>query len=439
MTPWQTLQLLLVCGVLAFVAYACYARRVARATATTTAREGFAPSVLNTTCPQHPTLVTRPPNAPPCPEVPLAAFAPDALHLPCDTAREYPPVWIPVDTSLAKVLADYRAPTDPATFGSAWTASQVAPNFADVFSGYQRLALRTIHRTFGHKHRIHFVHKGNWHQLLPNLAGNNPLGTHFRADTLDDALRMDYVKSQVLAHYGGYWIPPDTIVVRPRLHEWLRGTVLPGARASPDVPEAPLLVVAGHRELGYSVADGLGAPATKWTHDATFLFAEPQNPVMRAVAHQMQTLVTKSFDHSDYDYRQRFTKALHAYATPQRHGPLAKTVVVLPDATAGAVDETGDPVTVDHYFRQRPLEHLPHPDTRWFVVDTADRRVTGYANHAWFAHLSEDAIVQSPMWLAMLYRRGVGVEGADGNVRVTAALLAENHPLARGWVRGWGN
>jgi hypothetical protein len=36
----------------------------------------------------------------------------------------------------------------------------------------------------------------------------------------------------------------------------------------------------------------------------------------------------------------------------------------------------------------------------------------------------------------MLYRRGVGVEGADGNVRVTAALLAENHPLVRGWVRG---
>ena len=438
------LQTVLVLVALALIVYACYDRwQARRSTAATESEAFYAPSILNTTTPDRGTLVTRPADADAadgCPDVPLAAFAPDAFYLPGDARREYPPVWVPVDTSLAKVLADYRAPTDPGTFGAAWTASQVAPAFEDVFAGYQRLALRTLHLAFGQRHRIVFVHKGNWHTLLPNLAGSNPLGNHFRADALPDALRMDYVKAQVLAHYGGYWVPPDTIVTRPDFHQWMTTTVLPTARADPNVPaDVPLLVTAGHRALGYSVVDGTGAPATKWTHDASVLFAEPHNPVMRAVANRMQTLVTRSFDHSAYTYHQWFTKALHAYAAPSKHGRLAYTVVVLPDAVAGAVDETGDPVTVDHYFRQRPLEHLPSRDARWFVVDTPDRRVTGYPKHEWFAYLTEDAIVQSQLWVAMLYRRGLQLEaaGASGNVRVTAALQADNHPLVGTWAKGW--
>lgn len=435
------LQVFFVTLVLVMIGYVCYDRWQTRRTHVTS--EAFTnPMIVHNKEQNQLSVVTRPSDADAtdCPEVPLTAFEPEVFYLPHDVEKQFPPVWVPIDTRLAKVLADYRSPTDPGTFGNAWTVSQLPPAFEDVFSGYQRLCLRTIHLAFGRDHRILFLHKGNWHKFLPNLVGSNPLGNHFRADTLPYALRIDYVKSQILAHYGGYWVPPDTILTRQDIHTWMTHTVLPTARADPNLPkDVPLVVMAGTRELGYNVTDGAGGASTKWTHDTSFLFAEPHNPVMRAVANRMQMFVTRSFEHNAYPNQQWFTKAMHTYSIPSKHGRLSHTLIKLPDAVAGAVDEHGDPVTVDHYFRQRPLEHLPSRDARWFVVDSPDRRITGYPKYEWFAYLTEEAIVQSHLWISILYRRGLQLEraGTTGNVRMTTALHAKNHPLLDTWFNSW--
>jgi hypothetical protein len=307
-----------------------------------------------------------------------------------------------------------------------------------VFSGYERLALRTIYNTFGLKHKIIFVHKGNWHELLPNLAGTSPVGNHFRSDSLDDDMRMDYVKSQILCHYGGYWVPVDTIVTTPDVHEWMTNVVLPLQREKASLAsDVPLVAIGGHKEQGYSVVDNTGAAVAKWTVDSAVIYAEPQNPVMRAIANQMQIFVTKSYNHSDYSYGQWFTKAFQAYTNVKRQGALAQTVMILPDAITGSVDDTGSPVTVDHYFRQRPLENLPNEAMRWMVVNTHERRVSSYRKHEWFTYITEEAIVQSPMWISMVYRRGLGLDGKANNVRSTAGFTTDAHPLLETWISGW--
>lgn len=358
-------------------------------------------------------------------------------YKPNDPDGAFPPVWVPVDESIAKVLQDYRPPDDPCTWANvvgegvaALPASQVPPDFADVFRGYQRLALLSLHLAFGARHRILFVHKGNWHRLCPQLGGNNPLANRFR--TLSDTMRLDYVKSHVLAHYGGYWVPPDTVIVRSDLHAYVHDDVLPQARNDPNVPyDVPLLVVSGVRQLHHGAT-------TEWFKDDSVLFAEPQNPVLLALANQMHLALSDSAQ-PDYDFHQRFTKALHVYSSPTLNGERARSVVVLPPCCAGAIDADGVPVTADHYFRQRPLDHLPHPDARWFVVDTPDRRITRYPKYEWFAYLSEDAIVQSQLWVSLLYRRALQMDSGDasGNHRRSVSLHDEHHPLRLAWVRSW--
>jgi len=348
-----------------------------------------------------------------------------------------------VDSSIAKVLQDYR----PASGGDAGTGrcfgqlealprSQLPPDFADVFRGYQRLSLLSLHLAFGRQHKIFFVHKGNWNTLLPrqSLAACTPNG-HLFADTLSDGLRLDWVKSHILATYGGYWFPPDALVVRDDLHTWMHEDILPTARANPNVPlDTPLLVLAGIREVAHS-------QATEWFKDSNVLFAEPRNPVLLRMAAQLDKVVRTAPAHSSYDNQNWFTKALHVYSSPQRHGVLARSVVVLPPSVNGAVDNTGQVVTAEQYFRQRPLDHLPHPDAYWFVVDTPDRRITSYPRYEWFAYLTEEAIVQSTLWISLLYRRALGMDTESntqqGTFRRSVALHDERHPLRLAWVRSW--
>lgn len=379
---------------------------------------------------------------------PTDPSTPPFYHKPNDVDRAYPPVWVPVDSSIAKVLQDYRPPNG-GDDGCGWCVtseheqpvlaalprSQQPPDFADVFRGYQRLALLSLHLAFGRHHKIIFVHKGNWHRLVPSITKCSQNG-HLFADTLSDGMRLDYIKSHILATYGGYWFPPDALVVRSDIHEWMHEDVLPTARAKPYVPlDTPMVVVGGIREVQHG-------DTTEWFKDDSVLFAEPRNPVMLSLARQMHQLANAAPTHSDYDHRNWFTKALHVYSSPQLHGELARSVVVLPPSTSGAVDDTLTPVTAEQYFRQRPLDHLPHPDTRWFVVDTPDRRITSYPRYEWFAYLTEEAIVQSTLWVSLLYRRALGMEhdgegGQRGTFRRSVALGDEGHPLRLGWGRSW--
>lgn len=376
-------------------------------------------------------------------------------YKPVDTTRQYPPVWIPVDTMMSKVLQDYRSPDDPSTWAlsagdglSALPVSQIPPDFADVFRGYQRLALLTIFLAFGRQHKIIFVHKGNWHKLLPHLAGQNPVGSHFRSNAMSEAMRQDYIKSQILAYYGGYWCPPDTIVTRSDLHAFLHDTVIKKVRNNPSLPyDTPVMVVAGQQELPYE-------GATRFVTDSSFVFAEPRNPVLLDIANQMQVIVTKSYDHGGYEYNHYFTNTLHQYATSPTHASKAVSIIRLPADVNGTIDERGDPVKADHYFRQRPLDHLPHPNIHWFVVNSSDGRITQYPNYEWFAYLSEEAIVQSQMWISMVYRKALHMDSSSsshgthadgvstatctgGNYKLTVSLRDEDHPLRGVWVRGW--
>lgn len=377
-------------------------------------------------------------------------------HKPTDLNQDYPPVWVPVNSSIAKVLQDYR----PAVGGqdghggctemgedgkvrqspAALMRSQVPPDFSDVFRGYQRLALLSLHLAFGQKHKIIFVHKGNWHKFVPGMSSCVPEGNGMMfGDTLEDTMRLDYVKSYILAHYGGYWFPPDALVVRTDIHQWLNDTVLPRAKAEPHVHlDTPMLVVGGIREVQHG-------NSTEWFKDDSVLFAEPRNPVMIALAERMRWIVSTSSSQTDYNTRNWFTKALHVYSSPQFHGQIARSVVVLPPEFSGGVDDEHVPVTAEQLFRQRPLDHLPHPETRWLVVDTPDRRITSYPRYEWFAYLTEDAIVQSTLWISMLYRQAIGMEPSchgrahqqQGTYRRTVALNDHTHPLRLAWDKSW--
>lgn len=357
-------------------------------------------------------------------------------YQPNDTERQYPPVWVPVDNEMSKVLQDYRSTFDSSvgTGLLAMPPSQTIPDFADVFRGYQRLALLTIFITFGRNHKIIFVHKGNWHTILPHLAGRNPVGSHFRSNAMSEAMRNDYIKSQILAYYGGYWCPPDTIIVDSHLHSFVHDVVLKKARENTKRRyDTPLMIVAGQQELPF---DG----ATRYVVDSTFVFAEPRNPALLAIANQMQVIVTKSYDHGGYDYNNYFANTIHQYSESADHHTKALSILVLPADVNGTIDDVGDPVKTDHYFRQRPIEHLPHPNTKWFVVNSADNRITHYPMYAWFAYLSEEAIVQSQLWIAMLYRKALHMDShaeQGNNYKITVSLHDGEHPLRDVWTRGW--
>lgn len=378
-------------------------------------------------------------------------------YKPTDTTRQYHPVWIPVDTMMSKVLQDYRSQDDPSTWAlsagdglSALPVSQIPPDFADVFRGYQRLALLTIFLAFGRQHKIIFVHKGNWHKILPHLSGQNPVGSYFRSNAMSEAMRQDYIKSQILAHYGGYWCPPDTIITHSDLHAFLHDVVIKKARSNPSLPyDTPVMLVAGQQELPFE-------GATRFVTDSSFIFAEPRNPVLLDIANQLQVIVTKSYDHGGYEYNHYFPNTLHQYATSPMHASKAVSIIRLPSDVNGTIDERGDPVKADHYFRQRPLDHLPHPNIHWFVVNSTDGRITQYPNYEWFAYLSEEAIVQSQMWISMVYRKALHMDSSSsssghvtqadgmststctgGNYKLTVSLRDEDHPLREVWVRGW--
>lgn len=431
------IQYFLICFVVAFTAYVIYERcRTRPPTESFVSPPTVSPS---TVIPQQSLQKASP--VPPLVITPADTSTVPLYYKPNDTEHQYPPVWIPVDNEMSKALQDYRSPDDPSTWAltagdglAALPVSRVPPDFADVFRGYQRLALLTIYLAFGANHKIIFVHKGNWHKLLPHLAGRNPIGSHFRSNAMSEAMRQDYIKSQILAYYGGYWCPPDTVIVERHLHAFLNDNVLKKAREDPTRPyDTPLLVIAGQQELPH---DG----ATRFVVDSTFVYAEPRNPALLAIANQMQVIVTKSYDHGGYEYNNYFANTLHQYYQAPEHHAKYKSIVVLPPDVNGTIDDVGDPVKADHYFRQRPLEHLPHPNTKWFVVNSADNRITHYPTYEWFAYLSEEAIVQSQLWVSMLYRRALHMDSQTSNgnnYKLTVSLRDEEHPLRGVWVRGW--
>ena len=427
------IQCFLVVFVIAFTAYVIYERCRG-----TSRPETFA-NPTHTPHHQHPTTSPLPKQTltPTSPAPPLTVTDTTTIPLyykPNDTDRQYPPVWIPVDNQMSKVLQDYCSPNDPSALLTVSPEPQVLPEFADVFRGYQRLALLIIFLAFGRNHKIIFVHKGIWHKLLPHLAGQNPIGSHFRSNAMSEAMRQDYIKSQILAYYGGYWCPPDTVLIDRNLHAFLHDTVLKRARENPKRPyETPLMVVAGQQELPH---DG----ATRFVLDSTFVFAEPRNPALLAIANQMQVIVTKSYDHGGYEYNNYFANTLHQYYQSPEHHTKALSILALPADVNGTIDDVGDPVKADHYFRQRPLGHLPHPNTKWFVVNSADNRITHYPMYEWFAYLSEEAIVQSQLWISMVYRKALGMDShakQAHNYKLTVSLRDEEHPLREVWVRGW--
>ena len=124
------------------------------------------------------------------------------------------------------------------------------------------------------------------------------------------------------------------------LHTYVHDDVLPQARNDPNVPyDVPLLVVSGVRQLHHGAT-------TEWFKDDSVLFAEPQNPVLVALAKQMHLAVSNQTQ-ADYDFHQRFTKALHVYSSPALNGELARSVVVLPPCCAGAIDADGALLKID--------------------------------------------------------------------------------------------
>lgn len=390
-----------------------------------------------------PTIDQHAPNGQTCgsPVPPLAdpdhPRSKELLYKPEDVRQQYPPVWIPVSTQMSRVLQDYAA-VQPIQTGPMCSAAphQPAsiPDFADVFRGYQRLALLTLFTTFGQRHKIIFVHKGNWHTLLPNLAGECANKPHFRSEAMNDSLRMDYIKANVLAYYGGYWIPPDTILLHPHIHSFLTLTVIEGARKqNVELVDTPLLVVSKKYELHTNNTNTFAT-------DTTFMFAEPRNPTLLALANQLQVIVTKSFNNSGYEYNNYFEHTIHEYKHSGLHPRDAQSILVLPASASGSVDDRNHPVTADHYFRQRPLEHLPHPDACWCVVNSTDNRISHYPMYDWFVYLSEEAIVQNQMWIAMVYRRGLRIDSTQNqgnNYRTTVSLQEQHHPLRNTWAYSW--
>ena len=432
------IQVGLIVLVIVFTAYVIYERQRSK---TAAENEHFSEEQLVHTSPHSLPTQTLQKASPVPPLVAVMHTTADTSTVPMyykpnDTDRQYPPVWIPVDSEMSKVLQDYRSANDVSAGNSlaAMPPSQIPPEFADVFRGYQRLALLTVFLAFGRQHKIIFVHKGNWHTLLPHLAGRNPAGSHFRSNAMSEAMRHDYVKSQILAYYGGYWCPPDTVIVDPNLNSFVHDSVLKRARESTQRRlDTPLMLVAGQQELPF---DG----ATRFVVDSTFVFAEPRNPALLAIANQMQVVVTKSYDHGGYEYNNYFTNTIHRYSESTEHPDKATSILTLPADVNGTIDDVGDPVKADHYFRQRPIEHLPHPNTKWFVVNSADNRITHYPMYEWFAYLSEEAIVQSQLWVSMLYRKALHMDShaeQGHNYKLTVSLRDEEHPLREVWVRGW--
>lgn len=361
------------------------------------------------------------------------------LHNAEDTAREYLPVWIPVPTNMSKLLMDFND-TAPVQGVHSTTDASVCekrhftvPDFADVFRGYQRLALLTVFTTFGRRHKIIFIHKGNWHEFLPNLSGSGATSTQFRSNAMDESMRMDYIKANILAYYGGYWIPSDTIMLQPRLHDFMMRIVEQSRTHNTSLVHTPLVVVSQKHELHTNQAN-------TFTTDTTVMFAEPHNPTLIAIANQMQVIVTRSFNNSGYTYNQYFERTIHEYKNSGLHPLDAASILVLPPSVSSAIDDRGDSVTVDHYFRQRPLDHLPHPEACWCVIDSTDQRISNFPMYDWFVYLSEEAIVQNQLWIAIVFRRGLQMDSAQvhqGNYQTTVSLQPLNHPLRNVWVHSW--
>ena len=264
------------------------------------------------------------------------------LYKPEDVNRQYAPVWIPVDTQMSKVLQKYtsslpiQSQTQNGVQHCALNQNASIPDFADVFRGYQRLALLTIFTTFGQHHKIIFVHKGNWHILLPNLVGHCAIQPHFRSEAMNESMRMDYIKANLLAYYGGYWIPPDTILIQPQFNSFITQTVIAQARKQNDaLLDTPLMVVSEKYELHTNNEN-------TFTTDTTLMYAEPRNPTLLAIANQLQVIVTKSFNNSGYEYNNYFEHTIYQYKSSGKHPKDSASILVLPPHISCSVDDQGD-------------------------------------------------------------------------------------------------
>lgn len=335
----------------------------------------------------------------------------------------YAPIWIFVNTDLSKTITDWQSPKD---ITQAYV-STTPPDFDTVFYGYQRLALLTMFMNCRGHHQIIFIHRENWHLYLPNL------GNAFNVETLDKNLLHDYVKYQILAYYGGFWLTPDTVVTCD-LQSYFN-SICKKARKSSLTPSSPLIVVSGKKKK-------TSAYQTVNIIDDSCLLCEPRNPVMLKIANKLQTIITHYSNYSAYTFDNFACTMLFRYSVPLAYGKLAKSIIRLDSFINGTVDSCNRCVTVSDYFSQRPT-CLPHQETKWFVINRDIIHKT--KNYHWFLKMTEESIIHSSMWITLLFQYALKIipnlnqfsDCSVGSKSPTIAIQFINNPLQKFWNQSW--
>ena len=333
------------------------------------------------------------------------------------------PIWIFVNTDLNKLLTDWQSPQDI----TQPYVSTTPPDFDTVFYGYQRLALLTMFMNCKGNHQILFIHRENWHTYLPNL------GKALNVETLDKQLLHDYVKYQILAYYGGFWLTPDTIVTC-NLQSYFDSTCKK-ARKSTLTPSSPLLLVAGKKKKtsSYQTVEIL---------DDSCLLCEPKNPVMLKIANYLQTIITHYSNYSGYNFDNFACTMLFRYSIPAAYGKLARSIIRLNSFVNGTVNSCNNCVTVSDYFSQRPT-CIPHSETKWFVINRELIHKT--KNYQWFLKMTEESIIHSSMWITLLFQYSLKIisnlnsfsECSVGSKSPTITIQFIHNPLQKHWNQSW--
>ena len=268
-----------------------------------------------------------------------------------------------------------------AAAGTATTA------FRDVFAGYQQLALLTTYAHLGRASHIQFVHRGNLAALLGGA-------TAARAGKMDPRLLEEYAKYDLLARHGGYWISPDTVVVRD-----LAPLLMRHARSG----AAPCVLLSGRRESTNGVS---------LVPDDGCMVCQPRNPTLLEIAGALRPAAGR---------HDRLPDGARQLATALRARGSSGGVRVLDGRHGGHVDACGNCVTLASSLSQQP-PCAPPVGLHWF---TFDRRLRGSRTHGWFARLSPDAVLRSKLWAANIIRLALGA---------APPVLGAVHPLERVWV-----
>jgi hypothetical protein len=334
------------------------------------------------------------------------------------------PVWILVRSENSIDISKWLSPVS----SSVPFVDYTPPKFEDAFSGYQRLALLTLFIRGEGKHPIYFVHRGNWHTLLPNM------GSIAQTEKMDSALLYDYIKYQLLAYYGGFWITPETIVTAD-LHT-LFDTTCRAARKSPVIPsDVPLAIMAGHMVV-------TSAYQTVEVPNDTCILCEPGNPVLLKIARALQTILARNPNYSAFAFDGFAGKMLLRYSMVSAYGSLARSIVRLNPRVNGTITTCNQCVPPSDYFALSPT-CFPLSTTQWFVIDRERVRTTHRLK--FFVSMTEEAILHSTMWITLLYQYALGLTDridqfapcSEGARSTTIAVHAMHNPLRANWLQSW--